>query len=239
MEYTIRGEVLREALLAVKRTISKDETRPHLAGAMIELGEAGLTAVTTDGHRLSKYQAGWVSAQAMGDNAPAWSGLVGALIASGDVEAILRALPRAKRDLTGLFCHVAILETEATFRIARGEQTGTTIVARIVDAKFPPYDQVIPHIDASPFVGVGVSPRYLADAAAAAADMGADGGLMFRAAGPLDPMRVDCTSELGGALTVVIMPMRMGGPVESAWESATAQWKRGAESDPRPLAKAA
>ncbi len=47
-------EALKELIARTSYSMSTDDTRPHLAGALFEANEGRLRMVTTDGHRLSK-----------------------------------------------------------------------------------------------------------------------------------------------------------------------------------------
>lgn len=227
MTHMINGAKLREALLAVKRTISKDETRPHLSVALLELGAnkgaigAGtLRMCSTDGHRLALYCV--TGANADHDNS--WEGDITTHLSGDDVAAALRAIPKKYAATT--VCDLTVAGSVATLKIG-----STTLTLRGLDGstKFPPYLQVVPTIDAGPFAGVGLNPRYLADACDAVAEIGAN-GLCFKAAGPLDPIRVDAQTPELGALTFVIMPMRQGGAVDSDWTRASATWTAGARA---------
>jgi DNA polymerase-3 subunit beta len=122
----------------VKRTIfsiSSDETRPHLNSALFECraskgGTPGIVRmVTTDGHRLSKMQ---LPVENLG------------------AETTMLVPHKAMQELRKLFddvldnrdtAMVAITQTgpNAFFKLG-----GVRFSVKLIDAQFPPYDQVIP-----------------------------------------------------------------------------------------------
>lgn len=55
MKLEIGVDIMRRILGGTIRTISKDETRQALSCLYIEASGVGLTAVSTDGHRLARY----------------------------------------------------------------------------------------------------------------------------------------------------------------------------------------
>jgi DNA polymerase III subunit beta len=103
---------------------SKDEYRPAMTGMLLELDTHSLTAVTTDGYRLVR-----ITIQAAD----------GAHIADKKTDVIIpvRAIDLLKKidgNLTML-----LSPTHAKFTTATA-----TIITRVIDERFPPYQSVIP-----------------------------------------------------------------------------------------------
>jgi DNA polymerase-3 subunit beta len=113
-------------------SMSQDETRPHLAGALFEADDSVLRMVTTDGHRLSKAEK---TVEAQGAK-------LSVLIPQKGVVELRRLLDevRAEKKPDG----------NGTVSVGRQgsnlfvQREGTTIAVKLVDATFPPYAQVIP-----------------------------------------------------------------------------------------------
>lgn len=106
-------------------SISTDETRAHVNSAFFEgLGHA-IHMVSTDGHRLSK--------QALTHTAPRFSMLIPQK-AIGD----LRRLVDGAKDETVL---IQVCNPNAFFTLA-----GVRFSVKLVEAQFPPYNQVIPAV---------------------------------------------------------------------------------------------
>lgn len=102
----------------IAHAMSQDSTRPHVHGALLEVGSGRVTLTATDGHRL---------AQA---SAPAGDGWCKAILPFAAVRALARFKGSVSAYAGPKFGHFA---------------SGTTTVAcKFTDAKFPPYDQVIP-----------------------------------------------------------------------------------------------
>lgn len=102
--------------------ISQDDTRPHLASALVDVTEGRLRIVTTDGHRL-----------ALADVATECAGTWQALVprrALAELVALAKSGPG-----------VDFTVGAGSIRAAVGD---VTVTARLADAQFPPYDQVIP-----------------------------------------------------------------------------------------------
>ena len=103
---------------------SRDEYRPAMTGMLFECDTTRINAVTTDGYRLVK-----VTLQSNN----------GALLADKKTDVIIpvRAVDLLKRIEGDLVMLVS--DTHAKFT------TGTsTIITRIIDERFPPYESVIP-----------------------------------------------------------------------------------------------
>lgn len=118
-----------DALGWVARAVGEDFTRPQLMGVMFD----GDAIVATDGHRLHR-------AKIAGLKCPR------ALVLSTAVAFILRALKNQT---------IAISVNDTTVRFSSPTWTITT---RVLDEKFPPYEQVIPKAKGAAFtmrVGAG------------------------------------------------------------------------------------
>jgi DNA polymerase-3 subunit beta len=118
--------------LLISRThfsISSDETRPHVHSALLEWIGDRVHMVTTDGHRLSK-----MDATVAGTAATATM-----LIPLKAITELRRLADetRAEKETT----NVAISQSgpHAFFQFG-----GTSFSVKLVDAQFPPYQQVIP-----------------------------------------------------------------------------------------------
>lgn len=107
----------------------RDETRFHLAGTFIEADGKRVRAVTTDGHRLTRATApikGWA-------------------IPKGVIVPRKFAIEAARLLVPGE-CEISIAEptTLKGLRMLYLRQGGWLLVTKLIDAQFPPYEQVIP-----------------------------------------------------------------------------------------------
>jgi DNA polymerase-3 subunit beta len=115
-------------------SMSTDDTRPHLAGTLVEMDGAKLRMVTTDGHRLSK-------AEKAVD--PASKGALSLLIPAKGILELKRLLDEIRAEKKGE-------EGSGTLAIGQAgsnvflRREGTTMAVKLVDAAFPAYQQVIP-----------------------------------------------------------------------------------------------
>ncbi|MFO0663828.1 MAG: DNA polymerase III subunit beta [Polyangiaceae bacterium] len=128
--------VLKDLIDKTYFSISTDETRAHLNSALFEWEGATVRMVTTDGHRLSKYEA-----------------TVEGKLASATMLIPLKAI----MELRGL-CDEALSQAaqggnEGANREVTITQSGAsaffqfgsmTFSVKLVDAQFPPYGQVVP-----------------------------------------------------------------------------------------------
>lgn len=117
-------DVIRKTLFSV----STDETRFHLNGALLETepGESGtVRMVSTDGHRLSKCERPWPGAPKL----------------PGTVLIPRRGLLELRRVIDGVVgdVHMGFWMGHLFLRHGR-----TTLCVKLQDAQFPPYAQVIP-----------------------------------------------------------------------------------------------
>jgi DNA polymerase-3 subunit beta len=121
-------------------SISTDETRPHISGALFQGDGKALRMVTTDGHRLSKVEvrieeAGFYNFAMIVPN-------------RGVME--LKRLVEDGEGIVSLAIHEGSVFVRREIEIER-EQEGTkpvtaeiVLVSKLIEAEFPPYEQVIP-----------------------------------------------------------------------------------------------
>jgi DNA polymerase III subunit beta len=125
---TLKVETLARLIGATHFSISQDETRLHLNSALFEWDGDTVRMVTTDGHRLSKMDAKVESKKAS----------MTMLIPQKGIAELKRLCEEAKsegqEELS--MCHSG---PSAFFDLV-GVQFGV----KLVEAQFPPYDQVIP-----------------------------------------------------------------------------------------------
>ena len=127
-ELNVPATVLADLIARTSFSISPDETRPHLNSALLEWEGTVARMVTTDGHRLSKYEVDVPGADAKF-----------ALLIPGKGIAELRRLCDELR---------AEKASEATIRLLRGGPNvffsfsrpgeDSTLAIKLVDAQFPP-----------------------------------------------------------------------------------------------------
>lgn len=138
-ETSISANTLGDLITRTHFSISADETRPHLNSALLEWDGDTVRMVTTDGHRLSKYEV-----TADGGQKSTFSLLVP-----------LKGILELRR-----VCDELKAEGSAPLKLLRGGPnvffaTGdSTLAIKLVDAQFPPYQQVIPQRVES-YVAVG------------------------------------------------------------------------------------
>jgi DNA polymerase-3 subunit beta len=118
--------------LLISRThfsISTDETRAHVNSALFEWAGERVRMVTTDGHRLSKMEA-----TVTGSSATATM-----LIPLKAIMELRRLAEEARAEKETPMVGITQSGPNAFFVIA-----GMTFSVKLVDAQFPPYQQVIP-----------------------------------------------------------------------------------------------
>ncbi len=130
-EISLSAATLGDLIARTHFSISADETRPHLNSALFEWDGDTVRMVTTDGHRLSKYEV-----QADGGHKASFSLLI-------PLKGILE-LRRLCSELEG-DANIVILRggPNVFFSTSRGGEE-STLAIKLVDAQFPPYQQVIP-----------------------------------------------------------------------------------------------
>lgn len=117
-------------------SMSTDETRPHLSGALFEGEGKLLRMVTTDGHRLSKAERKTDGAAMLNFSMLLPHKGVGEL--RRILDDVAGGAERAKGDARPTVS-VATAAGSAFFK-----SDSVTMSAKLVEAKFPPYSQVIP-----------------------------------------------------------------------------------------------
>lgn len=128
---TIKATELSRLLASVAHAMSRDAGRPHLFGVRLESdGKAGrLVAAATDGARLA------VNAIAISDKFSA-----GVIVPRGAVGAFRELLDGAAGD-----ADVVLTVSDRLVSLTAGSDGGQVVVAtRMADARFPPWEKVIP-----------------------------------------------------------------------------------------------
>lgn len=110
-------------------SISSDETRPHVNSALFEWAGDRVRMVTTDGHRLSKMEI-----TVSGSSATATM-----LIPLKAIHELRRLADEARGDRDNPNVRITQSGPNAYFTLA-----GMQFSVKLVDAQFPPYQQVIP-----------------------------------------------------------------------------------------------
>jgi DNA polymerase-3 subunit beta len=121
---TVESGVLREMIERTLFSVCNDETRFHLNGVYFESDGSKSRMVSTDGHRLSKVERTIA-------NGPKLS--AGVIIPKKGLLEIRRVLE------AGGSCKLAV-KTPHLFLV----QEDIAIAVKLIDAQFPPYEQVIP-----------------------------------------------------------------------------------------------
>jgi DNA polymerase-3 subunit beta len=119
----VDASTLREMIDRTLYAICNDETRFHLNGVLFESTGTSARMVSTDGHRLSKVD----------------RTLSGPKLSHG-VIIPKKGLLEIKKILEGVkVCQFGLKVPHVYFAV-----DGVTLVVKLIDAQFPPYDQVIP-----------------------------------------------------------------------------------------------
>jgi len=121
---TVESAVLREMIDRTLFSVCNDETRFHLNGVYFESDGSKARMVSTDGHRLSKVERTIA-------NGPKLS--AGVIIPKKGLLEMKKVLE------SGPSCKIAI-KTPHLFLV----QDDIAIAVKLIDAQFPPYEQVIP-----------------------------------------------------------------------------------------------
>ncbi|HEX7478497.1 MAG TPA: DNA polymerase III subunit beta [Polyangiales bacterium] len=133
---TLDAEEVGRLISLTHYSMSSDETRPHLAGALFEGDGKSVRMVTTDGHRLSKaeYKRG------EGKKMLNFSMLVPAK-GIGELRRLIdeAKADRAKGDENPATIDIATAGGSAFFR-----REDAVLSVKLVDEQFPPYSKVIP-----------------------------------------------------------------------------------------------
>ena len=120
----VEADTLKEIIKLTTFAISKDELKPALTGVLFRFSEKGLTAVSTDGHRMVRYVRNDFKGQEF----------------SGDV-----IIPRKFLNLMN-----SLIVSGENIQIWMGENNLTanvgedTVFTRIIDERYPDFESVIP-----------------------------------------------------------------------------------------------
>ena len=127
---TLEASVLATLISGTHFSISNDETRPHLSSALFESEGEWVRMVTTDGHRLSKTEVRVEGRQTAGNMLIPLKGV--------------NELRRLCDEVAGKADGAAELRIVQAGPNAYFELPGFQFSVKLVDAQFPPYQQVIP-----------------------------------------------------------------------------------------------
>jgi DNA polymerase III subunit beta len=126
-ELTLEPDLLERLIRKTIYSVSTDETRPALNGALFQIRDDELRVVATDGHRLSKASV----KPAGGIPTPP----------KGDVIVPLKALNQIQRLLANASGPVTIGISKNHARFVLGD---TTLTTKLIEGPFPNYEQVLP-----------------------------------------------------------------------------------------------
>ncbi len=130
------SETIAELIGLTHYSMSKDDTRPHLAGSLFEHDGQIVRMVTTDGHRLSKAE------MSLGDGEADRTFQM--LVPHKGIEELRRVLEdskggRSKEDSSPSSLGIATAAGSAFFR-----RDGLQLSIKLAEDQFPPYSKVIP-----------------------------------------------------------------------------------------------
>lgn len=202
-------------IAALVEFASDDTARPALASVMFRNDGH---AVATDGHRLVVAESPFgekvrpaptADALISADDLAGW----GKRLKKGEVLALRAAADKWALAVVPERYSVVVdpADVDAWFAaptFIKGE-------APSVDAKFPPYEQVIPAPGVNtPASSVGFNAAYLAALHTITKASGNDrsNGVTLALGGVMDPMRADVAGVDGTTFTAIVMPMRVDGP---------------------------
>ncbi|GAC1583081.1 MAG: DNA polymerase III subunit beta [Polyangiales bacterium] len=137
---TIAPSTLAELIAKTHFSISTDETRHHLNSALLEWDGDVIRMVTTDGHRLSKHEV------AADDGQKASFSLLIPLKGITELRRLCEETKLDKGDKEGAPLRLLRGGPNVFFTNGRGgsDQDESMLAIKLVDAQFPPYQQVIP-----------------------------------------------------------------------------------------------
>ncbi len=113
-----------ETVERVRKAASRDETRPHLTGILLSLGEGKLRTVATDSYRLA------VKTTALPSD----------VAATVEANVPARALDEAVR-IASTSDSISITPGERQIQFAAGR---FTLISRLIDGQFPDFEQLLP-----------------------------------------------------------------------------------------------
>ncbi|BDD08927.1 DNA polymerase III subunit beta [Fulvitalea axinellae] len=121
---TFSSDALSRAINNTIFAVSNDDLRPSMTGVYMSIGEEGATMVATDGHRLVRYKRDDINA-----------GYSEAIIIPKKSLTLLRStLPSEDIDVK-----IEFNDSNAHFEFG-----GMRLICRLIDEKFPDYENVIP-----------------------------------------------------------------------------------------------
>jgi DNA polymerase-3 subunit beta len=123
--------IVSRLIAATQFSISTDETRLHLSSALFEWDGDRVRMVSTDGHRLSKMELGVRGSRAT----------TTMLIPNKGVQELRRLCDEALSDSTEETPKLRLVQSGPSVFF---ELAGFRFSVKLVDAQFPPYQQVIP-----------------------------------------------------------------------------------------------
>lgn len=134
--FSVEAEVLGDLITKTQYSMSTDDTRPHLAGALFE-GEGKLVRmVTTDGHRLSKID------HKLDESSPMLS--FSMLVPNKGIAELKRLIDDAKADAKSNKEERPQIAVATAGGSAFFKREGITLSVKLADEQFPPYGRVIP-----------------------------------------------------------------------------------------------
>ncbi len=193
-------------LRAVLPAVSKDTTHESLCGIHLTVREGFVVATATDGHRLHRASVQWVPFEVEGGEIPPTGAL---LIPRAGAEAALKAVPAPKRGQAPAI---------ATFTAEGFETDSASVRWTGLDARaFPDADRVIATTvyddKHKPTPKLGVSPRYVVDAAEACALLDPTIAMIWhQPPTAFDPIRIEAEGYPNAekaTVLAVIMPVRL------------------------------
>ena len=149
--FDLDAEQLGRLISLTHYSMSSDETRPHLAGALFEGSEHTVRMVTTDGHRLSKAEYNQV------DTSPPLSFTM--LVPNKGIGELRRMVDevRGEAKVDGAPPTISVNTSAGSAFFRHGE---VLLSVKLADEQFPPYAKVIP---TSQTRRVGLSRHLLID----------------------------------------------------------------------------
>lgn len=132
----LEAQVMARLIASTYFSISNDETRLHLSSALFEMEDNRVRMVTTDGHRLSKMEI----------RAPEVNGQASMLIPLKGILELRRLCDEAVSDSSEATPHIKLMKFGPNVHC---QLASFHFSVKLVDAQFPPYQQVIPAQSAS------------------------------------------------------------------------------------------
>jgi DNA polymerase-3 subunit beta len=134
--FSLDADILGDLITKTQYSMSTDDTRPHLAGALFE-GEGKIVRmVTTDGHRLSKID------HKLDESAPMLS--FSMLVPNQGIAELKRLIDDAKAEAKANKEERAQIAVATAGGSAFFKREGITLSVKLADEQFPPYGRVIP-----------------------------------------------------------------------------------------------